>query len=111
MKLPADAIIALEKMTRYLFVDRPRGDKSRFLAKAGYTMANPEQLRRDLREQVLPLDATPLPPRGYGDMYEIRSILRGPNGVGLPVRTIWMRERATGQVKLITLVPLRRERP
>jgi hypothetical protein len=111
MKLPTDAIIALEKLMGYLLADRPRGDKSRFLAEAGYTMANPEQLRRDLREQVLSLDATPLPPRGYGDVYEIRGILRGPNGVGLPVRTIWMRERATGRVKLITLVPLRRERP
>jgi len=111
MKLPADAIIALEKMTGYLLADRPRGDKSSFLAEAGYTMANPDQLRRDLREQVLPLNAAPLPPRGYGDMYEIRGILRGPNGVGLPVRTFWMRERATGLVKFITLVPLRRERP
>ena len=107
MKLPSDAIIALEKLTGYLLAEQPRGDKSRFLAEAGYTMANPERLRRDLREQVLPLDATALPSRGYGELYEIVGILRGPNGVGLPVRTIWMRERATGLVKFITLVPLR----
>ncbi len=29
----------------------------------------------------------------------------------MPVRTIWMREFATGVVKFITLIPLRRERP
>ena len=88
MKLPSDALIALEKLTGYLLVAQPRGDKSRFLAQAGYTMANPEQLRRDLQEQILSLDATPLPPRGYGDMYEICGTLRGPNGVALSVRTI-----------------------
>ena len=111
MKLPNDALIALDKLTGYLLVERPRGDKSRFLAQAGYTVANAEQLRRDLREQLLSLEATPLPPRGYGDMYEICGPLRGPNGVELSVRTIWMRERATDRVKLITLVPLRREQP
>jgi len=111
MKLPVDAAIALEKLTGYLLTEQPRGDKSRFLAEAGYTRANPVQLRRDLREQVLPLDATPLPSRGYGDLYEITGILRGPNGVELPVRTIWIRERATGLVKFVTLVPLRRTRP
>jgi hypothetical protein len=111
MKLTGDAVIALEKLTGYLLAEQPRGDKSRFLAEAGYTKANPEQLRRDLRQQLLPLDAAPLASRGYGEMYEIRGILRGPNGVGLSVRTIWMRERATGVVKFITLVPLRRGRP
>ena len=110
MKLPGDAIIALEKLTGYLLAEQPHGDKSRFLADAGYSMANPEQLRRDLREHLLPLEAIPLPSRGYGDLHEIRGILRGPNGVGLPVRSIWMREQATGRVKFIPLVPLRRER-
>ena len=111
MKLPTNAIITLEKLTSYLLVEQPRGDKSRFLAEAGYTIANPERLREDLRQQLLSLDAAPLPSRGYGDLYEIRGILRGPNGVGLPVRTIWMRERATSLVKFITLVPLRRTWP
>lgn len=38
MKHPADSIIALEKLTGYLLAEQPRGDKSRFLAEAGYTM-------------------------------------------------------------------------
>ena len=111
MRLPADALISLEKLTDYLLTELPRGDKSRFLREAGYAYADPRRLERELREQVLCLDANPLSPRGYGDRYEIRGILRGPNGVGLPVRTIWMREFATGIVKFITLIPLRREQP
>ncbi len=111
MKLPADAVISAQKLKGYLLTELPRGDKSRFLAEAGYTTGNAELLERDLRGQILSGDATLLPARGYGDRYEIRGILRGPNGVELPVRTIWMREFATGVVRFITLIPLRRERP
>ena len=108
MKLPRDAVISVEKLRDYLLTEQPRGDKSQFLALAGYTRANPWQLERDLREQVLERDAEPLPPRGYGDRFEIRGKLRGPNGMELPVRTIWMREFQSGVVKFITLIPLTR---
>jgi hypothetical protein len=101
----------MEKLTSYLLTEQPRGDKSRFLGEAGYTGANPERLERDLRQQILALDAVPLPPRGYGDLYEVRGILRGPNGFELRVRTIWMREHATGLAKFITMIPARSGRP
>ena len=45
MKLTGEAIIALDKLTGYLLAEQPRGDKSRFLAEAGYTRTNPERLR------------------------------------------------------------------
>lgn len=111
MRLPEDAIISIDKLSGYLLTEQPRGDKSRFLGEAGYTRANPEQLERDLRRQILALDAVALPPRGYGDLHEIQGVLRGPNGVGLPIRTIWMREHATGLIKFITLTPVRSGRP
>ena len=109
MNLPADAIISVQKLRDYLLTVQPRGDKSRFLAQAGYTRANPWQLERDLREQILPLDAMLLPMRGYGDRYEIRGQVHGPNGVEISIRTIWMRESETGIVKFITLIPLMKE--
>jgi uncharacterized protein DUF6883 len=109
MRLPAEAVISTEKVRGYLLTELPRGDKSRFLARAGYTRSNAGRLERDLREQILSLDAAPLPSRGYGERYEVRGFLRGPNGVELPVRTIWMRESETGIVKFITLIPPRRE--
>jgi hypothetical protein len=49
MRLPADAIIAAEKVTRYLLVSQTRGDKSAFLARGGYTIENADQLLHDLR--------------------------------------------------------------
>ena len=105
MKLPEDTVIALEKLTEYLLVPLSRADKSAFLARAGYKRENPEQLLTDLRSQILPLDATPAGSNQFGDLFEIRSGLRGPNGVALRVKTIWMRERLRETTRFITLLP------
>jgi hypothetical protein len=105
MKLPADAIIAPEKLTRYLLVHQPRGDKSAFLARAGYTLENADRLLQDIRTQALPLDATKLHSTEFGDFYEIRAALTGPNGVTLRVRSIWMEEKLSNLMKFITLIP------
>ena len=71
MKLLPDAIIAPDKVFRYLLVPQARGDKSGFLAIAGYTLENAEQLLRDLRTQILPLEATPRRSNLFGQYYEI----------------------------------------
>ena len=105
MKLPADALIAMDKLTRYLLVPQARADKSAFLAGAGYTKDNAELLLRDLRSQILPLDATALESNQFGQYYEIRGRLTGPTGVTLVVRTIWMTEHLPGTTKFVTLIP------
>lgn len=106
MKLPIDSIIASAKLTNYLLVFRPVDDKSKFLAQAGYSLENWQQLEADLRSQILPLDAVPSDePNRFGDVYEIRGDLTGVNGVSLKVITIWMTEYETGQTKFITLYP------
>ena len=46
MKLVQDAEIAPEKLTRYLLVKRPVGDKSEFLKRAGYALDNWQQLEQ-----------------------------------------------------------------
>ncbi len=107
MKLPADATIAPEKLTHYLLVPQTRGDKSAFLNRAGYSGERADQLLTDLRNQLLPIDATPLHTTKFGQFYEIRGALTGPNGVTLRVRSIWMKEHLSGQTKFITLIPER----
>ncbi len=42
MKIPSDAIIPDEKLTRYLLVPKARNDKSKFLAQAGFTSDIPQ---------------------------------------------------------------------
>ena len=88
VKLPDDAVIAPEKLASYLLVRQARGDKSAFLARAGYTTANFGQLLRDLRQQVLSQEAVSLPRTNFGQFYEIRARLTGPNGTELPIRSI-----------------------
>lgn len=86
MKLPSNPIIAAEKLTRYLLVQREFDDKSQFLRQAGYTLENWEQLEQDLRLQVLPNDAVLIEQTVYGNIFEIRASLTGPNGQTLCVR-------------------------
>lgn len=98
-----DAIIAEEKLTNYLLVLLPKDDKSRFLAQAGYTLNNWQQLEQDLRTQVLTQPAKLIETNRYGKKYLIRACLRGPNQVELRVRTIWM--VTNGITRFVTLVP------
>ena len=105
MKLSSDTLIAPEKLTKYLLVQRTFDDKSQFLRQAGYTLDNWKQLEKDLRLQVLSADATLIEHTNYGDILDIRSALTGPNRKTLFVRTIWMNERKSGVTKFITLYP------
>jgi hypothetical protein len=52
MKIPPDAIIAPEKLTKYLLVLQQSNDKSMFLAKAGFTLENPDALENAIRAAV-----------------------------------------------------------
>jgi hypothetical protein len=99
--LSLDAIIAEEKLTKYLLVPLPKDDKSKFLAKAGYTLDNWQQLERDLRAQVLRQPAEGIETTRYGEKYVICACLRGINGVELNILTIWM--VANDTTKFVTL--------
>jgi len=101
--LPQDAIITAEKLTNYLLVPLPKDDKSQFLARAGYTLDNWQQLEQDLRSQILTQPAELIEINRYGEKYAIRACLRGTNGLKLNILTIWM--VANDTTKFVTLVP------
>ncbi len=105
MKLPQNAEIPLSKLSQYLLVPRTRGDKSKFLARAGYTTDNSHQLLVDIRSQVLPQDAPSAGTAKFGDFFEIRATLRGLNDVSLRVKLIWIREHLSGSTRFVTLLP------
>jgi hypothetical protein len=105
MKLPADTAIARKKLTHFLLMWRDEDDKSAFLAKAGYSPDHADELEKDLRTQLLPSDAEFLDRGEYGEKYVIRGRLKGPNGRGLRVVSIWMIENAGGAAKFVTLYP------
>ena len=83
MKLPAATAIAREKITRYPLVPQARADKLSVSAvrAVNSTLQNADRLLNDLRSQILPLDAIPLENGKFGQYYEIRGTLSGPNGI------------------------------
>ncbi|HEX5397430.1 MAG TPA: hypothetical protein VFY06_00080 [Verrucomicrobiae bacterium] len=104
MKLPRDSEIARVKVMQYLLKLRDEDDKSKFLAQAGYTLAQADQLLEDL-SALLDGDAEFIQATEYGDKYRIRGTLNGPNGRQLRVSSVWMTEEATGRTKFVTLYP------
>ncbi len=110
MKLSQNAFIAHEKLKNYLLAFKKRNDKSQWLAEVGYTKENWQVLKDDLQRQILSLEAELSDYTQYGQTYEIRGRLTGPNGKTLSVQTIWMTEISTGITKFITMYPDKKER-
>jgi len=104
MRIPPDAIIADEKLTRYLLVHRTYDDKSGFLAQAGFTIYNWAVLYHAIRTLADSTDALQTAANEYGDLFQVRGTLSGPAGV-LDVTLIWMRRAVDGQFYFVTLVP------
>lgn len=101
MQLDKNAIIAREKPTQYLLILLPKDDKSKYLEKGGYNLNNWQKLEKDLREQILTLNAYPTKKTNYGQKYEIVGILNCLNGKQLEIKTIWIvRESLTQFVAL-----------
>ena len=109
MKLPNNSIISREKLTNYLLKWQADNDKSRFLGRAGYSLDNWQRLLGDIRNRVLPIEAELVRKTAYGDLFEIRGKLVGPNNVSLSVVTIWIKENRSQQTKFITLFPDKEE--
>ena len=91
MKLPLDSFVSDRKLKEYLLSPRVEDDKSGFLAIAGYTVTDWRQLEADLRKLIGEKDADLTRSTAYGDMYEVKGSLVGPNGKILHVITVWIR--------------------
>jgi len=105
MRLPGAAVIPFEKLTDYLLKPRPWDDKSKFLAQAGFTGANPEALHSALQELAKTSEAVLERVNEYGEILRAEGELRGPNGRILGVVTIWIRWHHGSEVRLVTLKP------
>ena len=71
IKISADGIIPDSKITRYLLVIREQDDKSKFLAQAGFTQDNPEQLISALRQLADAVEAVEDTTNEYGIFYRV----------------------------------------
>jgi len=53
---------------------------------AGYTLDNAQRLEDDIRSQILSRDAVAIETTDYGELFDIRASLVGPNGTVLKVQ-------------------------
>ncbi len=105
MRLPKEVIIPDEKLTRYLLVPRNWDDKSKYLAQAGFTQRNPDDLKEALTALAATSETVQDGTNEYGEFLRTDGALTGPNGRELPVAAIWLRWRMDGSVHFVTLKP------
>ncbi|OAB57552.1 hypothetical protein AY600_10715 [Phormidium willei BDU 130791] len=105
MKLPAEIIIPTSKLTRYLLVPRLKGDKSKFLAQAGFTLEESPALDSALRKLVRDYEAVFDRADEYGTYHRVTGNLEGLNGLHLAVVTIWIERTVNNSFQFVTLFP------
>jgi hypothetical protein len=111
MTISDDAVIPPEKLARYLLVPRPWDDKSKFLALAGFSAENPDDLMAELRRLAIGADGVEDGSNEYGTFFRVEGKLVGPGGRALAVTTVWLRWHVDGSFHFVTLKPPRRPRP
>ena len=107
MRIPEDAIIPDDKINRYLLVQKARNDKSKFLAKAGFTTKNPETLKAAIQSILETGEAIEDRKNEYGTFYQVVGELVGENGVILSVVTIWLQRPIDEKFQFVTLKPIK----
>ena len=106
MKLEGEIVIPEAKLTQYLLAPRKEDDKSKFLAKAGFSRANPGQLKQAIILLIQTHEAISDRQNKYGTYYRVEGPLIGPNG-NLTVVTVWIERTVDGKIQFVTLKPKR----
>lgn len=106
MKLQGTIIIPDAKLTQYLLVPRSEDDKSKFLAQAGFTQENPDQLKQAILSLVHAHDAVSDRQDKYGTYYRVEGPILGPKGALLVV-TVWIERAKDNIIQFVTLKPKR----
>jgi hypothetical protein len=106
MRIPANAVIATEKLTKYLLVPRAWDDKSKFLGLGGFALDNWTLLEAAIRELASTTDASEDGVNVYGKFWRMEGELVGPRGK-LSVVVIWLQWAVDGTFHFVTLKPRR----
>ncbi len=104
MIIPPDALIREDKLTNYLLAPREADDKSGYLAQAGFSLENPDDLLLAIRNLVADKEAILDRLNRFGEYYRVDGILVGPNGRKLSVTTIWLKD-LDHRMRFVTLKP------
>ena len=101
------AVIDPRKLRGYLLSPQhPLGRyKAHFFRALGYSQARWPRLDRDLRFQHLSAPVSSTHETPHGTVYEIRAMLKGPNGVKTGLVSVWIIKRGDDVPTLVTAYP------
>ena len=101
------AVIDPAKLRGYLLSGtHPVGRfKAQFFAGLGYSADTWRQLDNDLRRQHRSTPVHRVEPTRYGQKYEIRAILKGPNGRPAQVVSVWFVPAGHDTPRFVTAYP------
>jgi hypothetical protein len=102
MKTLDQVIIPLDKLTRYLLVPREQNDKAKFLAQAGFTLKHVEALMTAIEQLFLVGKLKEDSSNEYGTFYRIEGELTDPEGHGLTVVSICLKQPLTDKYRLLS---------
>lgn len=110
VKIPnaASAIVPERKIVGYLLnrAHEKGGPKARFFLGHGYTLGDWQRLANDLRRHARTYEITGSRPTWQGINYEITGDLTMPDGLTIPVVTVWYIANGGAQPQLVTAHPL-----
>jgi hypothetical protein len=109
MKLPPNVIIPDNKLNKYLLLYKEKSDKSKFLAQAGFTQNNPDELKLAIYQLISIVEPIEDITNEYGTFYRVEGILIGVNERNLFVVTIWLKRKIDNQFQFVTLKPKKGE--
>ena len=109
MKLPPNVIIPDDKLSKYLLLYKEKNDKSKFLAQAGFTQNNPDELKLAIYQLISTVDPIEDLTNEYGTFYRVEGVLIGVNERNLSVVTIWLKRKIDNQFQFVTLKPKKGE--
>lgn len=93
------------KILKYLLKPLSRGDKSRYLASAGFNKLTVNELEAEILRLGKEGSAIKGREHRFGKNVEIRGSLKGPNGKELPVKTVWLVPKLRSPARFVTLIP------
>ncbi len=104
-----NAFIEPAKLRDYvLSEEHPIGRyKAAVFKKLGYNRENWKALDKDIREQLLLLDAEGEESTTFGKKYEVKGTLKGPSGAAMNVVSIWFVKRGEKVPTFVTIYPQR----
>jgi hypothetical protein len=109
MKLAeSNLYIDAQKINNYLLnINHPDGrSKAKLLVNSGFDINRGEQLENVIRNHASSNEVKEIITTRFGEKYVIEGFINTPKGSLLSIRSIWVKELSSQNIKFVTLYPI-----